>query len=36
MVVVRDRACVAIEAMEGTDETIKRAARIPAGKSWWW
>jgi hypothetical protein len=28
MVVVRDRACVAIEAMEGTDETIERAARI--------
>src|SRR5580698_9419843 len=30
-VVVRDRACVAIEAMEGTDETIERAARIAAG-----
>ena len=28
MVVVRDLACVAIEAMEGTDETIERAARI--------
>jgi DUF1009 family protein len=27
-VVIRDRACVAIEAMEGTDETIERAARI--------
>jgi UDP-2,3-diacylglucosamine hydrolase len=27
-VVVRDRACVAIEAMEGTDETVERAARI--------
>jgi DUF1009 family protein len=27
-VVVRDLACVAIEAMEGTDETIERAARI--------
>jgi DUF1009 family protein len=27
-VVVRDGACVAIEAMEGTDETIERAARI--------
>jgi DUF1009 family protein len=27
-VVVRDRACVAMEAMEGTDETIERAARI--------
>src|SRR6202167_1537554 len=32
MVVVRDRACVAIEAMEGTDETIERAARIAAGQ----
>jgi len=31
-VVVRDRACVAIEAMEGTDETIERAARIVAGQ----
>jgi hypothetical protein len=31
-VVVRDRACVAIEAMEGTDETIERAARITGGK----
>jgi hypothetical protein len=31
-VVVRDRACVAIEAMEGTDETIERAARIAAGQ----
>ena len=31
-VVVRDRACVAIEAMEGTDETIQRAARIAGGK----
>jgi DUF1009 family protein len=30
-VVVRDRACIAIEAMEGTDETIERAARIAAG-----
>jgi DUF1009 family protein len=27
-VVVRDGACVAIEAMEGTDETVERAARI--------
>jgi UDP-2,3-diacylglucosamine hydrolase len=27
-VVVRDLACIAIEAMEGTDETIERAARI--------
>lgn len=31
-VVVRDGACVAIEAMEGTDETIERAARITGGK----
>src|ERR1700691_820546 len=31
-VVIRDRACVAIEAMEGTDETIERAARIAGGK----
>jgi UDP-2,3-diacylglucosamine hydrolase len=30
-VVVRDGACVAIEAMEGTDETIQRAARIVLG-----
>jgi DUF1009 family protein len=30
-VVVRDRACVAVEAMEGTDETIERAARIAPG-----
>jgi hypothetical protein len=30
-VVVRERACVAIEAMEGTDETIERAARIAGG-----
>ena len=30
-VVVRDRACVAVEAMEGTDETIQRAARIAGG-----
>ncbi len=31
-VVVRDRACVAIEAMEGTDETIERASRIAGGQ----
>jgi DUF1009 family protein len=30
-VVIRDRACVAVEAMEGTDETIERAARIVDG-----
>src|ERR1700723_1272494 len=29
---ISDRACVAIEAMEGTDETIERAARIAGGK----
>ena len=31
-VVVRDRACVAIETMEGTDETIERAARLAGGQ----
>ncbi|HKV60998.1 MAG TPA: UDP-2,3-diacylglucosamine diphosphatase LpxI [Candidatus Acidoferrum sp.] len=31
-VVIADRACVAVEAMEGTDETIARAARIASGK----
>jgi DUF1009 family protein len=31
-VVISDRACVAIEAMEGTDETISRAARMAGGK----
>jgi len=31
-VVVRALACVAIEAMEGTDETIERAARITGGQ----
>jgi hypothetical protein len=31
-VVVRDRACVAVEAMEGTDETIERAGRIAGGQ----
>jgi UDP-2,3-diacylglucosamine hydrolase len=31
-VVVRERACVAVEAMEGTDETIERAARIASGQ----
>jgi DUF1009 family protein len=30
--VIADRACVAVEAMEGTDETIARAARIAGGK----
>jgi hypothetical protein len=32
-VVISDRACVAVEAMEGTDEVIARAARIAAGKA---
>src|SRR5690242_11135534 len=32
-VVIRGRACVAVEAMEGTDETIERAARIVDGGS---
>jgi DUF1009 family protein len=31
-VVVADRACVAVEAMEGTDETIARASRLANGK----
>ena len=31
-VVIADRACVAVEAMEGTDEVIARAARIATGK----
>jgi len=31
-VVISDKACVAVEAMEGTDETIARAARLAAGK----
>ncbi len=31
-VVISDCACVAVEAMEGTDETIARAARLAAGK----
>lgn len=31
-VVIADRACVAVEAMEGTDEVIARAARIARGK----
>ncbi|MGH9709534.1 MAG: LpxI family protein [Candidatus Acidiferrales bacterium] len=31
-VVICDRACVAVEAMEGTDETIERAARLTNGK----
>jgi len=31
-VVVADLACVAVEAMEGTDETIARAARFANGR----
>lgn len=31
-VVIADRACVAVEAMEGTDEALARAARIAGGK----
>jgi len=31
-VVISDLACVAVEAMEGTDETIARGARIAGGK----
>src|SRR6202035_4824107 len=32
-VVISDRACVAVEAMEGTDEAIALAARLANGKS---
>jgi DUF1009 family protein len=32
-IVVSDGACVAVEAMEGTDETIDRAARLTATRS---
>src|SRR5215203_2524233 len=31
-IVVRSQACVAIEAMEGTDETIKRAGKLVNGR----
>ncbi len=31
-VVISDRACVAVEAMEGTDETIVRASRFAEGR----
>jgi DUF1009 family protein len=31
-VVISDGACVAVEAMEGTDEAVARAARIAGGK----
>src|SRR5439155_9801649 len=30
--VIRARACVAIEAMEGTDETIRRAGELAKGR----
>jgi hypothetical protein len=32
-VVISDQACVAVEAMEGTDETIERAGRYASGKA---
>lgn len=31
-IVVADRACMAVEAMEGTDETIRRAAKLSNGR----
>src|SRR5262249_43411701 len=31
-VVISDKACIAVEAMEGTDATIERAARLVSGK----
>jgi DUF1009 family protein len=31
-IVVRGRACVAIEAMEGTDDTIRRAGKLARGR----
>ena len=31
-IVVRGQACVAIEAMEGTDETIRRAGGLAKGR----
>ncbi len=31
-VVIADRACIAVEAMEGTDETMERAARFANGR----
>ncbi len=31
-IVIRSKACVAIEAMEGTDETIRRAGRLARGR----
>jgi UDP-2,3-diacylglucosamine hydrolase len=32
-VVISDQACIAVEAMEGTDEAISRAARLAGGKA---
>ena len=29
---MRARACVAVEAMEGTDETVRRAGRLARGR----
>src|SRR5207237_7981689 len=31
-ILVRARACVAMEAMEGTDETVRRAGRLARGR----
>jgi len=31
-IVIRSKACVAIEAMEGTDETIRRAGKLTKGR----
>ena len=31
-IVIRAKACVAVEAMEGTDATIKRAGELAKGK----
>ena len=31
-IVIRGKACVAIEAMEGTDETIRRAGSLVSGR----
>jgi len=31
-IVIRDRACVAIEAMEGTDDVIRRAGGLVRGR----
>ena len=31
-IVIRSKACVAIEAMEGTDETIRRAGKLAEGR----